>query len=858
MIGNKIDICCVTETWLNNDIPTEAVDIDGFVFHRHDRSDGRQGGGVAAYVRDDLSCVHLADLESPSTETLWLLFRGQRMPRSMSHLLIGVIYHPPDAIFAASRATNCHLLETIDTVMKRHPQSGVMLLGDFNHLYDSPLRDFPLKQTVMAATRGTSTLDKIYSNVSDWYITPVILPNTAGSDHRTVLTVPVSGNIKRGEEVAVVVRSNDPNGKILLAHALNSINWTPLYNMTSVEQMTEHFYSTVTALIDKYLPERVAIRHTSNKPWVTEEFCRLIRQRQHAWISGDSPKYKQIRNRVNRLSCKLRRLFCEKRIHGLRRCNAANWWRETKRLTGQARKSDLKGLADAESDGDDTLLSDIINISLQRVSADLQPLTENIFATCENVPVQYTIFPEEVFEKLSRINQRKAPGPDGIPNWILKEFAFTLSEPICCMLNTSVQQGTVPAIWKSANVIPVPKIKPARRIESDLRPISLTPTLSKVLESFVGQWMLETVTEQFDHKQFGGLKGRSTVHALVDILQLWHTALDDQQSVRVVFVDYAKAFDHVDHSTVLRKMVAMQIPAFIIQWMFSFLQNRRQRVKLGNHFSQWLTLNGGMPQGTWLGLYIFLLLINDLTTAAARLHKYVDDVTMSETLTRNQPSNMQLTLNQLLEWSTMNLMNINSMKTKEMLLGSLNSSPPPTLYIVDHPVERVTSFKLLGVTVTDSLGWDENVSLICSKAAKRLHFLKILKRSGLAIDDLLHYYKSVVRPVLEYGSTVWHASITEEQTNRLDSIQRRAERIISVTQCSGKLTPLKERRMQIARRFFYSLQQPTNCLHDILPDRRDPEITSRLRHANIFETPIARTERYRRSFLVHALANYQQ
>jgi len=231
---------------------------------------------------------------------------------------------------------------------------------------------------------------------------------------------------------------------------------------------------------------------------------------------------------------------------------------------------------------------------------------------------------------------------------------------------------------------------------------------------------------------------------------------------------------------------------------------------------------------------------------------------MSETLTRNQPSNMQLTLNQLLEWSTMNLMNINSMKTKEMLLGSLNSSPPPTLYIVDHPVERVTSFKLLGVTVTDSLGWDENVSLICSKAAKRLHFLKILKRSGLAIDDLLHYYKSVVRPVLEYGSTVWHASITEEQTNRLDSIQRRAERIISVTQCSGKLTPLKERRMQIARRFFYSLQQPTNCLHDILPDRRDPEITSRLRHANIFETPIARTERYRRSFLVHALANYQQ
>jgi hypothetical protein len=197
--------------------------------------------------------------------------------------------------------------------------------------------------------------------------------------------------------------------------------------------------------------------------------------------------------------------------------------------------------------------------------------------------------------------------------------------------NASVQEGVAPTMWKNANVVPTPKIKPVCSIQNDLRPISLTPTLSKLLESFVGQWMLEAIEDKFDPKQFGGLRGRSTIHALIDILQIWHQALDDHNSVRVVFIDYAKAFDHVDHSTVLTKMIQMGIPDFITQWMHSFLSNRKQRVKIGHTMSEWISLRGGMPQGTWLGIYIFLILINGLQSTIP-LPKYVDDVTASESL----------------------------------------------------------------------------------------------------------------------------------------------------------------------------------------------------------------------------------
>ena len=127
----------------------------------------------------------------------------------------------------------------------------------------------------------------------------------------------------------------------------------------------------------------------------------------------------------------------------------------------------------------------------------------------------------------------------------------------------TLRQGHVPKIWKQANVIPVP-IYPPKLVENDLRPISLTATLSKILESFVGGWILEAVGHQLDTNQYGALKQRSTSHALVSVLHHWSTALDNGDSVRALFVDYSKAFDRVDHSILLNKMTAIGVPKLVV------------------------------------------------------------------------------------------------------------------------------------------------------------------------------------------------------------------------------------------------------------------------------------------------------
>ena len=109
---------------------------------------------------------------------------------------------------------------------------------------------------------------------------------------------------------------------------------------------------------------------------------------------------------------------------------------------------------------------------------------------------------------------------------------------------------------------------------------------------------------------------------------------------------------------------------------------------------------------------------------------------------------------------------------------------------------------------------------------------------------------------MEYASTVWQSSITQEQSHRIDTIQRRAEKIIG-NESTNKLTPLKKRREEQANKFFQTLLQPTNCLHDILPEKRNLNVTDRLRNATNYELPQVRTERYKRSFLANALIHYQ-
>src|SRR5664279_3073886 len=142
------------------------------------------------------------------------------------------------------------------------------------------------------------------------------------------------------------------------------------------------------------------------------------------------------------------------------------------------------------------------------------------------------------------------------------------------------------------------------------------------------------------------------------------------------------------------------------------------------------------------------------------VHKYIDDTTITEILGRSTSSSMVRFVDELKQWSLANFMLINHSKTKEMILGPLNNCPPTHLAINGHAVERVCTFKLLGVIISNNLRWDNHITTISSKVNSKLYFLKQLKRAGLSSRDLLSFYTTVIRPVLEYACVIWHHGLT--------------------------------------------------------------------------------------------------
>jgi len=859
--NNNVDIGVITESWLHDDIDSTMLQFPDYMMYRLDRRDGRQGGGVVVYVKQGSFCSHLSHLTHPNLEVLWLLYRPHRMPREVTHILIGAIYHPPKA---NNPEMLDYLINSMDEVSRSHPNTGILLLGDFNQLPDSQLRSYPLQQMVNTATRGRSILDKIYTNISTWFQTPISLPPVSRSDHETIWLKPAADPPRPPRSVRVIYRRLvSPNRKALLHNQLLKHNWTTLFRMNSCQEMVDSFYSLVTYWLDYFMPVVRTSVNNLNKPWVTASFQQLIKQRQRARMASQTELYRRLRNKVNRMAVSLRKKYYEKKVAGLRTADPHSWWRKTKQFLSNNYSDPLRNLL---RQCPDLTIAEEINNFFVSVSAHLPPFDSRSLDTltsdyCDT----FIIEPAVVEQRLLNINIHKSPGPDGLPNWLLKEFAPIISEPLAAIFNASLREGHFPSLWKSVEVVPVPKCNSPTSIHNDLRPISILPVLAKIFESIVGRQLLVFLEPNLSDNQFGSRKGRSTTHALIALLHSWMTSLDSGGSVRTVFIDFRKAFDLVNHNVLFDKLMKYDIPNCLLSWFGSYLASRQQRVRVNQCLSSWLPLMGGMPQGSWLGPLSFLVLIDDLT-AGCPIVKYVDDTTLSETFqSKSYQSNMMAFLNNVLAWSLKNDMELNTTKTKEMILGPINKIELPRLTTPAGTIERVSTFKLLGVHIESSLSWSTHISNILKKVTRRLYFLKQLKRAGLPSSHLLYYYTSVIRPVLEYCVPVWHYALTKEQTQQLEAIQKRAIHIIfnftrGMPYASmlyvANINTLATRREDISKKFFRDITNPSSCLHHLLPDPREQSLTSRLRTFEKYPRTYTRTRRYC-SFINHALNNYQ-
>ena len=496
--------------------------------------------------------------------------------------------------------------------------------------------------------------------------------------------------------------------------------------------------------------------------------------------------------------------------------------------------------------------------SISREFLPLNPsfLPDRVRARLEDGIKPPIITEHDCYLRLKSSKKPKAVIPGDLPNTIVKEFTVELANPLSKLLNKITQTASWPAQFKVEYVTPIGKI-PFPQTEDDLRPIALTAFFSKVMEQFVVAWLLDIFGDKMDFRQYGGTKGNSVCHYLIEFINfILHQQESGSTAVLTCLVDFSKAFNRQDHTILITKLSDLGVPGWLLNIVMSFLKDRSMKVKYKGKYSSLFSLPGGGPQGSLLGLFLFLVLINDagyadqennvgeLITCRKKVKemnnihlKYVDDLTLAESVNMDtqliqipeterplpdtfrartghklniEGSQVYEQLKRIQIYADENKMKLNIPKTKLMLFNPCRAKDfMPEMEIENTRIDLVEQTKLLGVILTSNLSWTANTDYIVKRCNSKLWLLRRLKKLGANHEDLIDVYFKQIRSVAEFAVLVWNSSLTGDEISNLERLQKTALHIIlsdnyisynSALKTLG-LRKLSERRKKICLKF---------------------------------------------------------
>ena len=355
-------------------------------------------------------------------------------------------------------------------------------------------------------------------------------------------------------------------------------------------------------------------------PWINNTIRRLIRKRNRLYKKYKKDrtilnydKFKQARNEVTSNLRKAKKDYTDSLANKLKTSSLSSrdYWKTLKSFIKPSNSVTIPPLLHentyvADSDEKANLLNSyfVEQTVLDEHLANLPEPDDTNDPTLNNI----VFSPTEVKDILYSLKLGKATGQDNINNRILKEAALPLANPLCDLFNYSMSKSICPNIWKEANVSPIYK-KDDPSLVSNYRPISLLSAVGKVMEKVIHKHMFNFLKdhEVLTRLQSGFVPGDSTANQLIDIYNTFCKALDDGKEVRAVFCDISKAFDRVWHKGLLFKLKQAGIGSTLLQWIASYLLNRKQRVLIPGGSSDWLPIGAGVPQGSILGPLLFLI-----------------------------------------------------------------------------------------------------------------------------------------------------------------------------------------------------------------------------------------------------------
>ena len=791
----SLDILFLNETWLKCHHNNTSLVIPGYTLYRNDRND-RNGGGVAAYVKETLNITLRHDLSKLNdVEQIWM----ESNVKLIGDILIGTVYRPPncgDDYYDA-------MLDTLDVLSSEGKE--IVLVGDLNYnCIDSThnkvqgLMDmYDMDQIVNSPTRIAFKKDGNNTNLTLTQSLIDIILTTCKQFHRNTCVKEYSlsdhSMVKTQLYVEVVRRHNTITyrnyRKFNPESFINDLKSSDVLNNIHLVQDIDEAWDCFKKEFDKicniHAPLRTSRLKIRKNPWMDRElletmYCRdkLYKCAKETKNTDDHIAYKKMRNKVTNMIRNKKRQYFET---NLTEANSTTIWKILEQAMPKSKFEKLH-----------------TSLTSETFRHHFSTIGENISNTFENYnhsepttvkgesiyTFKFTELPiDKIENKLSTLPSHSSLDILNMDSKLLQIAHKQISQPLHHIYNLSLKTETVVGDWKLARVSPVYKGKGPLEEPTSYRPIASVSHLAKILEKLINTQLMDYLTNHhfISPDQAAYQKNNSTqsaVHRIVeDLLEAWN----ESDNAICCFLDISKCYDTIHHDILIKKLSSYGICNNELKWIQSYLQDRSMKVNFNNDLSELAKINIGLPQGSTLGPTLFLLFVNDLSQAISQgsLSMYADDgaIYVIDKDPGEARKKMQIALDNAAKWYRDNRLQLNADKCYVMYIGGkMTENDANNLYLNGKCIQIVDSVKYLGLILDSKLSFKQHADHVISKGKSKLSCLRKLSKF-LPESTLSVIYKSKIEPAIDYLGTVW-GHVSESNMSKGQRIQNMAARIL--------------------------------------------------------------------------------
>jgi len=874
-----VDLIAVSETWLNSKHSDKLCNVEGYTLIRNDR-EGMRGGGVAFFVKNSISFTILSTSPTRHDPTQ-VEFIICEVTLNDTKILIAVIYRRPER--------HCKFEHFFNELQKHTPtHDETILLGDFNiNFLDntnktanflSTLEDFNMFRLPIDNTHKShnalTTIDAIFISAELEYNCFGKLPNLLSAHEILFIVLPLSHSSECADDEIKIREFDSMQSDVLLERAL-LLDWPLCSAPQCVDEKVSKFNEMLIGFYDANLPIKLLKVKRKFKPMLPDSIKSAIRCRDrlrklayqvNSFVNNVFDLYRVAKNKVKQLVSTFHKDIIFSKLNELKDSNKI--WSKLRSLGLVKQKSHLNKMPE-DLDVLAAGLTAVPDVDNSKVKLDynleFRPQGDKFYFSY--------VHPVDIKKAMFDI-VTSAEGIDGICIKMLKKIWEAIINSVTNIINSSLQLSCFPSLWKKAFLCPIPKVRNPLSVK-DFRPISMLCTLSKILEKVVHDQILTYLNAHnlFDPFQSGYRKLYSTATALLKITEDLRQALFKRRVVLIVFLDFSKAFDCVNHELLLRKLSQLNFSDPAVEWFRSYLTGRQSAVKDKNgKFSKWVDMKSGVPQGSVLAPLLFSLYTHDISKILknrCKYHIYADDIQLYIECSPSELDEaiqiMNFILGDIVTWTESHGLKLNPTKTQAMLIATQNtrarinlqSLTPLTLN--GTQLEFTDTVKNLGVFFDKHLVWDRHISSICQKVYGTLNSLQ--KFRAMTPESIrLRLVKSLILPHFDYCSFSY-CNINAGQRKRLEVLLHAAIQYVYNVPFASRLTPyyVKAEILKVQERYDLEILLMThkivhkNCpsyLTDFVTLASDTSVRTTRAHKFKLRTPRVGVDAAENSFVV--------